>query len=266
MILVIKLFLTPIFIALVSLTGRRWGSEASGWLMGLPLSSGPISFILALQYGTDFAARSAVGNLGGQVSVCVFCLAYSLAAGRFTWPVSAGLSVAAFMASTWLLNSLSLPLLPALALLLAVIFLFGRLIPDKALPIQTSTPPRWDLPLRMGMAALVVVVITTFANSIGAQLSGLIAPFPVFGVIMAAFTHAQQGGDQATRLVRGIVVGSLGFTIFFIVVAGLLPLIGILWTYLLAACGSIGLNAVLYAMQMKRRKAGPGALTAMGGD
>lgn len=246
MILVFKLFLTPFFIALVSLTGRRWGPDASGWLMGLPLSSGPISIILALQYGPDFAARSAIGNLGGQASVCVFCLAYSLASRKSGWLISSFAAVGAFLVSTFLWNYFSLALLPALAALLAVIFLVSRLIPDEPASVQSFTPPKWDLPARMVIAALFVVALTTFANLIGPQLSGLIAPFPVFGVILAAFTHKQQGAKSATRLVRGIVVGSLGFTTFFLVVAYLLPLTGILVTYLLAAFAAVGLNAILY--------------------
>jgi uncharacterized membrane protein (GlpM family) len=260
MILAIKLFLTPFFIALVSLTGRRWGTQASGWLMGLPLSSGPISLILALQYGTDFAAHSAVGNLGGQVSVCVFCLAYSLAARRWKWPTSSILSVAAFLVSTYLLNALSLTFWPALAVLLGVIWLVARLIPERPKSAQPFTPPGWDLPVRMAIAAGFVVLLTGAARVLGPQLSGLIAPFPVFGVVLAAFNHYQLGTDQATRMLRGMVTGSLGFTIFFFIVILLLPTAGVAWTYLAATAGAVGLNAVLYFFQMKGDKSKDGGI------
>jgi hypothetical protein len=252
MILAIKLFLTPFFIALVSLTGRRWGTQASGWLMGLPLSSGPISLILALQYGADFAAHSAVGNLGGQVSVCIFCLAYSLAARRWKWPFCSFLSVAAFLTSTFLLNALSLAFWPALAGLPGGIRLVARLVPERPISAQPFTPPGWDLPVRMVIAAGFVILLTGAAWVLGPQLSGLIAPFPVFGVILAAFNHHQLGTDQATRMLRGMVTGSLGFTTFFFIVILLLPSAGVAWTYLAAAGGAIGLNAALYFLQTKR--------------
>jgi hypothetical protein len=62
-----KLFVTPLLIGAVTLAGRRWGAITSGLLIGLPLTSGPISFILACQYGLDFVSRSAVGNLADDL-------------------------------------------------------------------------------------------------------------------------------------------------------------------------------------------------------
>ena len=62
-------------------------------------------------------------------------------------------------------------------------------------------PPRWDLPARMLVATGFVLVITAVANQLGPQLSGLIAPFPVFGLVFAAFAHAQQG-SEACAVVR----------------------------------------------------------------
>jgi len=41
--LAFKLLLTPALLGLVSLAGRRWGPAVSGWLVGLPLTSGPVA-------------------------------------------------------------------------------------------------------------------------------------------------------------------------------------------------------------------------------
>ena len=82
MILALKLILTPLLIAAATLAGRRWGHRVSGWFIGLPLTSAPISLILAPQNGPAFAAASAVGVLGGQVSVFVFCLLYAVCAAK----------------------------------------------------------------------------------------------------------------------------------------------------------------------------------------
>ncbi len=243
MILALKLFLTPLFIASVSLAGRRWGPAVSGWLIGLPLTSGPVSLILAAQNGLDFAARTAIGNLGGQASVCLFCLAYSYAAQRLGWLPAAVLASLAFLLSVFVWNLFSLALLPSFLLLLLAIALILRLIPRYPAVVQTSRLPAWDLPARMAIAAAFVFLLTTFAARLGPQLSGLLSPFPVFAVILAAFTHQQQGGQAAARLLRGYVFGSLGYACFFLVVGTLLPAWGILWTYLLATILAVGLNA-----------------------
>jgi hypothetical protein len=118
-ILAFKLLVTPFFIGSVTLAGRRWGPTTSGLLMGLPLTSGPVSLFLALQYGPTFAAQAAVGTLPGGASVCIVCLAYSLAARKGNWPLAAVVSVSAFLIATAVWNRFSWTL-PAAFVLLSV--------------------------------------------------------------------------------------------------------------------------------------------------
>ena len=83
--LALKLLLTPILIATASLAGRRWGQAVGGWLVGLPLTSGPVAFFLALEHGAGFAAVVAFGSLAGALAEAAFCVAYGCrraAAGR----------------------------------------------------------------------------------------------------------------------------------------------------------------------------------------
>ena len=44
---------------------RRWGPAVGGWIVGLPLTSGPIAFFLALEHGPAFAARAALSTILG---------------------------------------------------------------------------------------------------------------------------------------------------------------------------------------------------------
>lgn len=48
-ILALKLILAPIIIGSASLAGRRWGPAVSGWIVGMPLTSGPVIFFVALR-------------------------------------------------------------------------------------------------------------------------------------------------------------------------------------------------------------------------
>ncbi|MGZ6347681.1 MAG: hypothetical protein ACXWNC_08980 [Anaerolineales bacterium] len=246
MILVFKLIVTPFFIGMVTLAGRKWGPTASGLLMGLPLTSAPISIFLAIQYGAAFAARSASGNLAGQASVCIFCLAYSLSASKLGWIPCTIISLATFLLSTFIWNQITLTLLPAVAVLGTVICVVLWLMPKGTAVILPIIPPRWDLPARMLLAAAFVIALTTFANTLGPHLSGLIAPFPVFGTIITAFTHRQQGKDAAGRLLRGIVFGSLAYTAFFLVAGSLLTHISLGWTYIIASTAAICVSAVTF--------------------
>ena len=241
-----KLFATPLLIGAVTLAGRRWGAITSGLLIGLPLTSGPISFILACQYGLDFASRSAVGNLAGQISNCLFCLAYIGLARSFNWLISALAAIAVFFAATWLWNTISWQLWPAFVTLLAVIAVSAWLVPRHRLQAQSWSPPKWDLPARIATATALVVLLTSVANDLGPQLSGLISPFPAFSVIFAAFTHSQQGAKSASNLLRGVIVGSASYALFFLVVGLLLNGSGIALTYALACGAAVSFSGLFY--------------------
>src|SRR5262245_53595393 len=98
--LAFKLILAPLLIALATLIGRRWGHGVSGWIAALPLTSGPVSVIFALQYGTPFAAQAAIGTLAGLISVSAFCFVYCRLARWHHWAVCITFAVIAFFSVT----------------------------------------------------------------------------------------------------------------------------------------------------------------------
>ena len=242
--LILKLILTPVLIALVTWVGRRWGPSMGGWLMGFPLTSGPVSALLALQYGHSFAAHAAIGTMGGQASDCIFCLVYCLVSQFTGWPLSALAAMLSFFVAIFIWNSVQLSLLMTFALVVAIIALMYFLMPRQTGAVTAAATPRWDLPARMIAAAAFVVLLTTFANSLGARLSGLLTPFPLFTIVIAVFTHHQQGPAATAQLLRGVVLGGFAFATFFLLVAVLLPVTGMGWTYLAATTAALVLNGL----------------------
>ena len=51
-----------------SLAARRWGEAVGGWLVGLPLTSGPVAVFLALEQGPAFATDAAAASNAGVVA------------------------------------------------------------------------------------------------------------------------------------------------------------------------------------------------------
>ena len=145
--------------------------------------------------------------------------------------------------------------LPALGVLVATILIAARLAPHYPAVWPALTPPHWDLPGRILTATGLVVLLTTIADALGAQLSGLISPFPAFSVIFAAFTHAQLGAQSASNLLRGVIVGSGGYASFFVTVGALLPFWGIAFTYLVASAAAIAIGAAIYFLTRKTARA-----------
>src|SRR5262249_58984965 len=93
-------------------------------------------------------------------------------------------------------------------------------------PRAATTAPRagrapigWDLPARMVVATVFVVLLTGVAPALGPPLTRLLAPFPLYAAVLAGFAHALEGSRSAAALLRGLLAGLFGFAAFFLVLA-----------------------------------------------
>lgn len=222
--LALKLVLTPLLVGAASLAGRRWGSAVGGWLIGIPFTSGPIAFFLALDPGGRFAQDAAAGIMAGAVSQAAFCLGYAWTAQRAGWPGALAGATSAFAASTVVLAAVALPV-PA-SFVVIIVFIVVALFLMPAAPVrgeEVALYPRWDIPARMVVATAFVLALTEAAPALGARPAGLIAPFPLYASVLAAFAHRAQGHDAAVGVLRGLLLGLFAFASFFLAVATLLP-------------------------------------------
>jgi len=220
--LLLKVAIAPAFIGVVSVIALRYGQRTAGWLVALPINTGTIIFILVLTEGTSFAATAALGALLGIVSLSVFAIGYARAAMRFRWTLCLGIATAGFVVSTVVLSQV--PEMVPVDLLGAVVAvgLVLALLPRRTEPAPSAPAPRWEIPLRMLTAALLVLVITTAAESLGARLSGLLSPIPVFTITLVIFTHSRQGPAPVFVFLGGLQYGLFSFAAFCAVVAVLL--------------------------------------------
>ena len=259
--LILKLVVTPALIGAASLAGRRWGAAVGGWLVGIPFTSAPIALFLALDHGPSFAASASVGMLLGTISQAIFCLAYSFSASRgVRWLASFGSGCVGFAASTFVLHLLSVPLIPAsLATLVAlvVVLLLVPHTPDEPDKSESpaTLPPRWDIPARMVVATVFVVLLTSVAPVLGPYLSGLLSPFPLFGAVLVVFAHRSEGATSAMKLLRGLLFGLFAPAGFFVALCALIEPLGIGLGF--AAASATALVAQGFTLGMLR----PGTLS-----
>jgi len=259
-ILALRILLAPFVVVGASLVARRFGVRVAGVVTGLPVIAGPILLVLALQHGTAFARNAADGTLLGMVAVAAFVLAYAVASTRFGWPAALAAGWGAFLLVVAGLRAVSAGAGTSLALAVAALASTLALLPRPAAGgavVERRT--RWDLPLRGASAAVPVVVVTGLAKTLGPHLSGLLASFPTIAPVMAAFTHAQRGRDEATRLLRGFTVGFFAYAAFCFVVAVAVRPLGTGAAFALAAVVSLGVQAVALGLSGR-----PGAVAQPG--
>jgi hypothetical protein len=233
--LALKLILTPALIGAVSLAGRRWGPGVSGWLVGLPLTSGPVLLFLALDHGPRFAEGAAEGILAGVVALVAFTLAFAWLAFRLDWWRTLLASWGVFFAITAVMYQVTVPVVPMYLAACALLLGLLRLLPRKMSAGAPALPPTWDIPMRMVMATAILLLLTGLAPRLGPQVSGLLAPFPIFASVLAAFTRRLQGAPAAAWLCRGLALGMFAFTSFFLVAGLLIERANVVVTFLAAS-------------------------------
>ena len=249
-----KALLAPAFVVGASLTARRFGPRVGGLVGGLPVVAGPILLVFALSHGRAFAAQAAAGTLLGIVSLCTFIVVYSQLARRTRWSVSLLAGWGAFFAMTGVLSMLSIGAWPALAIVLLVLALTLVAVPRaEDEQVSMTSPPAWDLPLRALSALALVLALTALAGRLGAQLSGLLAPFPVVASVLAVFTHSQHGEDDLLRIMRGFVMGLVAYALFCFTLAVSLGSLEIAESFLLATAVALTTQAVALTVTWRAR-------------
>ena len=239
--LLLKLILTPLLVGGITLLGRKLGPAISGWLVGLPLTSGPIALFLALEQGTVFAARAAQGTLIGVISVAAFCVTYSWLSLRLGWFMCWLGSWGMFFVITGVFEYIALPLPLAVVLVVCCLLIALLLLPRYKGKVFEARPPAWDIFARMIITTAFVLLLTGAASVLGSRLSGLLSPLPLYATIFAIFTHRFQGAASTRQLLRGVIVGSFAFSAFFLIIAIIIIRVGIVAAF---GCALLGVLLV----------------------
>lgn len=216
--LILKITVVPLFIAVVTLAGRRWGAGVAGLLAGFPVVAGPIVIFIAVEQGAQFGAVAAIAAMSAIAGLVAFGVAYCWASVRWPWPVALACATAVWLLTARVLAAL--PSVPQVALTVAALALVlaPRLLP-RGLPVSVSGASLNDLPYRMITGALLTLSVTAVAASLGEVWAGLLAVFPVIGLVLAVFIHRANGPHQVANMYRGMVHGLYSFAAFFLVLA-----------------------------------------------
>jgi hypothetical protein len=241
----LRILLAPGFVVLASLAARRFGARIGGVVAGLPVIAGPILLVLALQHGSTFASRAAVGVLLGMVGLAAFVLAYVAIARWRSWPSAIVAAYAAFVLAVVVMRPVSVGAFAALMIACGSLVLTLGLLPRPPRVGGTrAASTRWDMPFRAVCTAVAVVSVTAIATTLGPHLSGLVTTFPIITAVLSVFTHAHRGRDEAIRLLRGFTVGFFSYAAFCFIVAMTIRPLGVGGCFALATLLALCVQAI----------------------
>lgn len=224
-ILLFKLAMMPMVIGFVTLVSRKWGNKVGGVIGSMPWVAAPILVFFIVEQGREFGIQAVPGILMGIVSLVSFCYMYAFLSKRRQWGVTVLLSYLTFILTALLLDFFrpSLVLIYGIAVSSIILSLRYFPVPNETEKVHhLSRRLKYDIPIRMLVATLFVLFITGIAKLLGPAWSGILTPFPIITSILAMFTHYLQGSKAAIIVLRGIMIGLVGFTTFLFLQAYLL--------------------------------------------
>ncbi|WP_282114812.1 hypothetical protein [Pseudoalteromonas arctica] len=252
--MLLKLIIAPLLILLITCAQKRFGSFVSGIIPGLPITSGPISYFIALEQGKLFAANSAVASLYGMSGIGLFCFSYLVVSRRF------GMLKSLFTAlSIWCVFSvitLFLPVNIIVASVVSLCILLGLTIISTKLNISVDAKPlnaRWELPVKMILVTSFIVLVTFISQHIGSAWSGLISTFPVILAVMGSVAHFSDKQASTFKILNGGIIGSLGGCVFFAVIAFMLKHNFMIWQVYATAAIFSTLFTIIFSQLINRQ-------------
>ncbi len=227
----------------------------SGWLVSLPLTSAPVVLFLALEQGNAFASAASEGVTLGLASIAVFAYAYCWLALRrqeLAWYYPLLLGSGGYFVLTFLLTGVSTSLVIAFLGVVVFLALVNAVLPRPRTSVSSGQAlAASEVAVRMVAATALVFLVTESSTTLGAQLSGLLTPFPIYVSVMSASMYRVQGPPSAVHFVRGTTLGLFTPAVFFLIVGATIVGMGIALSFGLAIAASLLTHGVAFRLLEK---------------
>ena len=219
-IVILRLLIAPLIVLGVTLVQRRFGQSVGGLIVGLPLSTLPLLWLVALQHGAGFTSKMATTILAAGAAQVIVIWLYARLASRTSPLRAVVVTVAAFFLVTAPLVTVRLSVVLAGALAIGAFSLAVQFWPRVAdTPDEGGSYRLW---LRMAVAAIVTMVIASSAGVVGPAMAGLLGALPVMSLTIGFMTHRELGAGASTRFLEGVNKGTASYVSSIVVLTVLL--------------------------------------------
>ena len=209
-----KIAAAVFIVILSSRATEKAGPKVGSLIATLPVSTGPVYVFLAMDHDAAFIADCARMSVASSLAMLAYVWGHAYGSRRFATAGSLACAVAAWLAAVLVLQLRDWSIAEALAIYVVT---FGGSIHllrgFTRVKSPASAPPRarYDLLLRAGLVACVVLATTFAGRTSGPQLTGVIATFPtVFTSLILILQPRWGGAFTAAMMVNGLK-GLVGF-------------------------------------------------------
>jgi len=211
----LRLLIAPLIVLGVTLAQRRFGQSVGGLIVGLPLSTLPLLWLVAMQHGGAFATRMSATILAAGAAQVVVIWLYARLTSRMSPTRAIAMALGAFVLVTTPLVFVHYSVVLAVVLTVGAFSLAVQLWPRDAAPSNESG--RYRLGLRMVVAASVTMAIASAAGVVGPAMAGLLGALPVMSLMIGFMTHRELGAAASPRFLEGVNRGTMSYVLSILV-------------------------------------------------
>ncbi len=249
-VLTMRMTLVAGFVVVVALVAERLGPFLGAMVASLPLYTGPVYLLLALEHDAGYIAAATVTS----VAICganpVFALIYALLArtqgvaaslvgGLTAWAVCGAIVQAR---GEWTLIEALLFVAPIYSVALWLARSFTR-----GVALRTAKRHWTDLVQRAIFVAALTGVVIVASRHVPAEVTGILSVMPILTTSLILVMHPRVGGPATAALLAHTLGGLVGMVIAFAAVNLAVPRLGV-WPGLgLGLAITIGWNVMLIA-------------------
>lgn len=227
--LALRMGLVALFVVMVALVAERLGPFLGAMVASLPLYTGPVYLLLALEHEPSYIAAATVAS----VAICganpIFVLIYAvLARTRGVWASLAGALMGwgiygiAVQLREWSLNEALLFVGPIFGVSVWLAQSFTRGVALR--PAER----RWsDLVQRAIFVAVLTGIVIVASRHVPAHVTGVLSVMPILTTSLVLVMHPRVGGPVTAALLAHTLGGLVGMVIAFATVALSISHIGV---------------------------------------
>lgn len=257
-VLALRMVLVALFVVVVALVAERLGPFLGAMLASLPLYTGPVYLLLALEHEPSYIAEATIAS----VAICganpIFALIYAMLARTR----SVGLSLAGAL-SAWAMYGIAVQarqwtLIEAL-LFVAPIYAVSVWLAQSFTRGVTLRPAsrHWsDLVQRAILVAVLTAVVIVVSRHVPARVTGILSVMPILTTSLVLVMHPRVGGPVTAALLAHTLGGLVGMVIAFAAVSLAVDHVGV-WTALgIGLAITVAWNLSLIGLRSLARRRG----------
>lgn len=228
--LALRMIIVALFVVMVALIAERLGPFLGAMVASLPLYTGPVYLLLALEHEPAYISAATVTS----VAICganpVLVLIYALLARSRNVFVSLGGGLAGWIGCALVIRSQTWSLAEAVLFVAPIYAVSVWLAQDftRGTVLRRAEPRRSDLVLRAAMVALLTGGVVVASRHVPPEVTGILSVVPILMTSLVLVLHPRVGGPATAALLAHTLGGLVGMVIGFAAVHLAIPNLG-LW-------------------------------------